>query len=109
MAITKFGGVKLNIGGQEFVVPSLSLRQVQVLQPMLVQYTGQTDAKSIELVIDTAFLAISRNYPDLQRDELLDLIDLRNMAAVMNVVMGASGLVEVAPGEAVALDSTGQK
>ena len=95
MAITKYKGVPMAFAdGVEYVIPALSLRQVQQLQGRLAAYTGGNDAESIELVIDTVHAAVTRNYPDMPRDTVQDGLDLRNMGDFMAAVMGASGMVE---------------
>ncbi len=105
MAITKFKGVSMELAdGVVYVIPALTLRHVQAMQARLNDFTGGVDAGSLEVVIDTVQLALTRNYPALTRDEVSDLIDLRNMDAVMKAVMGASGMVEASPsGEAAAV------
>ena len=108
MAITKFKGTAVALAnGVTYIIPALSLRQVQALQDRLAAYTGAVDAESIELVLDTVQAALSRNYPELSRDAIADMVDLGNMSEIMQAVMGASGMVDVAPGEAKAMGSTG--
>jgi hypothetical protein len=109
MAITKFKGVEIEFGGgTTYVVPALTLRSVQALQDRLSAYTGSLDAESIETVVDTVHAALTRNYPKLSRDDVADMLDLRNMGDVMKAVIGQSGLVEAEPlGEAMATASTG--
>lgn len=103
MAITKFKGVAIEIAGVVYIIPALTLRSVQALQERLTKYTGQLNAESVELVLDTVHAALARNYPDMTRDAVADMVDLSNMAALMNAVMGVSGLVERNDtGEAVA-------
>lgn len=108
----KFKGIEVEFAdGVTRVCPPLTLRTLQVLQDRIAAYTGGADPKNVELVVDAAHSSLVRNYPEITRDAVLDLIDLGNMAAVMSAVMGVSGLVAKggAPsGEAMATDSTGR-
>lgn len=110
MALTKYPGVSIEFGnGQTYVVPAISLRHVYALQARLAAYTGKLDAQSIDTVVETVHCALLRNYPDMTRDEVADMLDMRNMASVMKAVIGQTGLVEANPsGEALATASTGQ-
>jgi len=105
MALVKIKGTPIEFAdGVTYTVPPLSLRQVQALQDRLATYTGAIDATSVALVIDTVLAALSRNYSDMTTDSVADLIDLGNMATVMQAVMGVSGLEKKAEasGEALA-------
>ena len=109
MAITKYPGVSIEFGnGKKYTVPALTLRSFQALQDRLATFSG-VDAASIETANDTVHCALVRNYPEVTRDEVSDMLDLRNMGDVMRAVLGQSGLVEAGlSGEALATASTGQ-
>ena len=56
-------------------------------------------------VCEIVHAALSRNYDDLTIEQVEDIIDLRNAGAVIQAVMGQSGLTQskdAAPGEAPA-------
>lgn len=89
---TKFKGIKLNLQGQDFVVPPLNFRSLQEMQARIASFTGGVDPESISLVVDAAHAALSRNYPDLSKDAVIDLLDLENMLSIMEAVMDVSGL-----------------
>lgn len=112
MTTLRFKGIEVEFAdGVTRTCPPLTLRVMQVLQDRLAAYTGGNDPANVELVVDAAFSSLSRNYPELKRDEMLDLIDIGNMAHVMSAVMGVSLLVKKGgdePGEATATDSTGR-
>ena len=46
-----------------------------------------------KLVVDCLHGALVRNYPDMTRADVADLVDLGNMEEVMTAVMKRSGLV----------------
>lgn len=86
--------------GVTLVVPPLSLSAVETLQDRLAEFSGTM--KDVSLVIDALKAALSRNYPEITREEVGELVDLGNMTNVMVAVMDVSGLIpkEGASGEA---------
>jgi len=106
---TKFKGIKLNLQGQDFVVPPLNFRSLQALQARIGTFSGGVDPESISLVVDAAHAALQRNYPDMTKDQVTDLLDLENMLDVMEAVMDVSGLKRKAkePAEVSGDPSTG--
>lgn len=90
----KFKGVRqVFADGTELVVPPLNLAAVEMLQERLMGFSGGLDAQSVALVIDATLMALQRNYPLLTREQVVqDLLDLGNMAEVMEAVMDVSGL-----------------
>lgn len=89
---TKFKGIKITLGDKDLVVPPLNFRALQQLQDRLGKFNGGVDPESISLVVDSAYAALQRNYPDIDRDWLIDALDLGNMTDVMEAVMDVSGL-----------------
>jgi hypothetical protein len=93
MAVVKIKGVAVVLGGDTYVIPPLSLGAVEQLQDRISKFTGDvTDRDQIATVIDAAHSALKRNYPEITRDEVADLIDLENMADVFEAVMDVSGM-----------------
>ncbi|MGV1045469.1 MAG: hypothetical protein ACOYBN_09605 [Limnohabitans sp.] len=92
-AIPKFKGVRVVFAdGTELVVPPLNLAAVEMLQERLVAFSGGLDAHSVALVADATVLALQRNYPGISREQVVsELLDLGNMAEVMEAVMDVSG------------------
>lgn len=83
-------GVELN-DGATYVFPPLTLGYLEANGDAL----GALDPASKEgrgAMIDAAFASARRNYPDLTREALLELIDLSNMVDVFEAVMDVSGL-----------------
>ena len=88
-------GVKVNLGGREFVAPPLNFRALRRIQPKLAGLASMgavPTAEQLEVVIEIVHLALLRNYPDLAIDELDDLLDLGNIADILAAIMAASGL-----------------
>lgn len=102
-------GVEFPFPGKPLVIPPLALGDLeQLLDGINAVMAGNMDKGGIATVIDATHAALRRNYPDMERKEVADMLDLRNMRDVLNAVMGASGLevTEPALGEALA-PSTG--
>ena len=86
-------GVTLNLGGREFVIPPLSMKGLRELAPQWPTLQGMGDVPTgpqIDVVLGVVHTALIRNYPDLTRDELDELLDLGNLAKALMAVMGAS-------------------
>jgi len=85
-------GIKIQMGGQEWQVPPLTLGQLRRLQPLIAQLTSGETLQVMEAVCELVAAALSRNYPDMTPDKAADLIDLGNRASVIDAVMGSSGM-----------------
>lgn len=91
--MTKFKGIKAFEDRPDLVVPPLNFRSLQELQGRLQSFKlGGIDPESLDTVVDAAHAALTRNYPDMTRDEVIDLLDVGNMADVMEAIMDVSGL-----------------
>ncbi len=96
----KHDGIPLKLGGEEYVVPPLSLGQVKRLLPNIEKMQAGTDTlDKFSSVVAIAHAALSRNYPELKYEDVEELVDMGNFKTVLDAVMGASGL---ARGEAPA-------
>lgn len=91
--IVKIPGIKMMLGGQEYVIPPLALNALVQLQDRLGVFQGGTDITSIETIIDAAHAALRRNYPDITREQVGDLVDLGNMNQVFEALMDVSGML----------------
>lgn len=102
-AVVKVPGVRVVLGGREWVIPPLTLAALEQMQDRLEGFTGGLDRASVALIIDAAHAALLRNYPELARDDVSAMIDVANMNDVMQSVMDVSGIrrkeQEAAPGE----------
>jgi hypothetical protein len=94
MSVVKYKGVSFSFGDKTLVIPPLNLRALEQMQEKIAGFTGQVNAEQVGIVADVTLAALQRNYPEMTRDEVADIIDLGNMMDVMNAVMGVSGLAE---------------
>ena len=96
MAEAKHEGLKINLGGEERVVPPLSFKRLRNLKAeMEVIQTVQTGTELTDeqagAMIKIVHAAITRNYPDMTEDELSEMLDLGNIGKITKAVMGQSG------------------
>jgi len=86
-------GVIVNLSGTDYEVPPLTLGQLERLQDRLAKAApGSLDPGTIGTIIEAAHGALLRNYPDMTRERLAEIIDVGNMVEVFQAVMDISGL-----------------
>jgi hypothetical protein len=92
-------GETVSLGGTDYVVPSLTLDQVEELEASgameKVPANGMTYMaikESRVALLDVAHAALSRNYPEMKREDLRKLIDLDAVEPLVDAVMSATGL-----------------
>jgi hypothetical protein len=100
-------GVAITIGGENWVIPPLTLGQLRRLMPKLRDLTEIGAAMGeveIEILVEIVATALQRNYPDITSDKVENLLDLGNAGAVLKAVLTGSGLKpsETPMGEAAA-------
>jgi hypothetical protein len=88
-------GVAIAMGGQDWIVPPLTLGQLRRLMPKVRQLTdigASMGEAQINVLIDIVTAALQRNYPETTPDKVENLLDLGNASAVLNAVLTGSGL-----------------
>lgn len=94
--VIRVKGIELDIGGTTYIVPPLALGALEMLLPKINAFNttdgGGLNLDDVRVVVDAAHAAISRNYPDVTREQLAQDIGLENMYDVMQAVMDVSGL-----------------
>lgn len=89
-------GKAINLGGTEYIVPPLNLGQIRRLQKEI-ESIGKLDAanlddNAVDTMLKIIHTGLSRNYPEMKKEQLEDLVDLGNLRAVTEAVLGVSGL-----------------
>lgn len=83
------------MGGRKWTIPPLTLKQIKKFSGTL-QDLGNLDTASVLAMADAAtdviHAAVARNYPELTRNEMEELLDLGNLMHVVQAVLGVSGL-----------------
>ena len=90
-----YEGVKITIGGKEYIVPGLSLGQMEEMAEKVESLASADERitkEMIQTVSEVCQAALSRNYPDITLVQVKNMLDVRNMNAVIEAVLGASGL-----------------
>src|SRR2546421_1426829 len=88
-------GVAVAMGGQDWIVPPLTLGQLRRLMPKVRQLTevgASMGEAQINVLIDIITAALQRNYPETTPEKVENLLDLGNASAVLNAVLTGSGL-----------------
>jgi hypothetical protein len=88
-------GVKTNMGGIEWVVPPLNIRQIRTLGPKLAELGGLSaaaTAEQLDIIVEVVQRALTRNYPDVTIEQVEEMLDLGNANDIILAIMGLSGL-----------------
>ena len=87
-------GVKQKIGEKTYIVPPLNLKFIEKNEELLAK-VGVVDKKtpraSLGICAQVIHAAISRNYPDVELEDLKDGLDLHNIPILITIIMGQSG------------------
>ncbi|MBM4301651.1 MAG: hypothetical protein FJ121_08990 [Deltaproteobacteria bacterium] len=113
--VPRFDGEQIKLGDREFVVPPLNWRRIRKVMPIIERMGAVGPSLGLTLTTEMLddcltliFEAVSRNYPDLTRDELEDLVDLVNAPKLIRAIMGLSGLLQGEPAPVEEMDSLGE-
>jgi len=96
-------GVRYDFGGgRVYLVPPLSLGALELLQADLAALATapMTDPASVRTMIDATHMALRRNYPELTRPAVGELIDVGNIGDVYECLMDVAGVKRRAQAEA---------
>jgi hypothetical protein len=91
----RFAGVPFTLGGQAYVVPPLSLGAIEEFEAAIEGFEAMPTMQQLRFVVDLAHRALRRNYPELQRAELAELIDIGNAFALFATILQVAGLIRV--------------
>lgn len=99
-----FAGTEFTIGGEKFVVPTLSLGQLRqgLIEKLRLHDELVAAGKAIEALDirgQVILAAIRRNYPDFAEAKIWENLDMANVHEIWLAVLGMSGLQQ---GEAAA-------
>lgn len=96
-------GVAVRMGGRDWVVPPLTLAQLRRCEEDLKKVrdiTPFSPMEEVEPAIRVIHAALTRNYPDLTREALEDILDLGNVGPAFLAVCAMSGLERTREGAA---------
>ena len=105
----KFSGAPFFMNGKEYLIPSLSLKQVQDNYDTLstaAKALSEDTEDAAKTVVDTfrtyvpiIALAIQRNYPEVTEANLWEWLDVGNFADALTIVQSRSGFKGAKTGE----------
>ena len=98
-----YEGVTVTIGGENYIVPPLNFKQLRAFKPKLARLgkdqAGDLTEEQMDIMSEVIHAALTRNYPDLTRERIEEMLDLGNIGRIFKAAMNASGL-EQQQGEA---------
>lgn len=89
-----YEGESIKIKGDEYIIPGLSLGQIEQFADRIAVVAAGGDKLNKEIIQTISEIiqaALSRNYPEITLEQVKDMLDMRNMRQVFEAVMGASG------------------
>lgn len=97
--LIKFPGTEMTLGDRKVTLAPLTLRQIKELKNVLAQVkpgiTIGDPLEKLDALTAVIHASLSRNHPDISREELDDMLDMKNVPLAIAAVMGLSGMVEV--------------
>ena len=100
--MTKFEGITVNLGGQDYVIPGLNLKMVKRLTTSLKLLSDGDPTEQLNLMVEIIHGAMVRNYPDLTPAFLEDVLDSNTVPVVFQAILKQSGFGTSAGPKAVA-------
>ena len=100
--MTLLNGVKVSLGGQDYILPPLTLGTLKRMGNKLNTLAGISSVPNEEqcdVMCEIVHASLVRNYPELTKDQLYEMLDLGNMTTVFQAVLGVSGIKESKQGE----------
>jgi hypothetical protein len=89
-------GIEFNFGGgRKYLVPPLALGALERLQDRITKLNAATNAlepEAIATVIDASLAALKRNYPELKREDVAEMVDVGNMLDLIGCVLDTAGI-----------------
>lgn len=89
-AAPRIKGIVLCLGGVDHVVPPLTLGALEDHDEQIAAIDTLSSSAQLRLIVDLAHRALVRNYPDLDRRAVAEMLDLTNAHQVYAAVMGNS-------------------
>jgi hypothetical protein len=89
----RFEGTSVTMGDRSFIIPPLSFRQLREHEQDIAKVSAmvvnpEAGFTEIQAAFPIVFAAIHRNYADITKDELEDLLDLGNVREAFGAALG---------------------
>lgn len=96
-------GVAFNLGGHDFVLAPLGLgplREYDERHKLLREKDPPAEVEEyFELNVEAIVRSLQRNYPEITREAINDLLDSVNVPEAMTALLHQSGVKRLTPGE----------
>lgn len=86
-------GTPINLGGKNWILPPLNATALKIHGDDISKSVENTPAQHLALVSELTFLSLRRNYSEVTRDEVDEMVDMGNFMEVFVAMMKVSGLV----------------
>ena len=85
-------GTIVAMGGQDWTVPAITIAQLRTFLPRIQQLSGldpaQMGTAQLDALMDVVATALQRNYPEVTKAQVEDILDLGNALPVLNAILG---------------------
>lgn len=88
----EFAGIEVKIGKEIYVVPELNFFHIKTFGRKLANIGQIEFEERMDLMIDVIHAAVSRNYPEIERDFLYNKLSLTDANNCFNAILNGSGL-----------------
>jgi hypothetical protein len=85
-------GEEIELSGEKFIVPPCNFSGMEKYLAKAEQLEGATYAQQVDLLSDMILIALSRNYPELTKERLKDLLDSEGCNKAIAAIVRVSGL-----------------
>lgn len=90
----RYRGVEVDLAGTTFVVPPLTLGALEEFEQRMADFQAATQGEQMRTIIDLGHRALGRNYPELTRAQVAEMLDLSTMFDLFLAVLRVSGLLQ---------------
>jgi hypothetical protein len=105
-----FKGTQIELGGETYTVPPLSLETLEELEPQFQQLAAPAAnlKERVQRLMPILLASFQRNYPEITEAKLRALLDLPSLNLAVDAIMRANGFRMAKPGESAPVqESTG--
>lgn len=93
-------GKAMNLAGSEYIIAPLNLRQLEELGDVIDGVNKLVTLRDVSrAALALAHASLSRNYPEITKAKVAEIVDVGNMRDVIETVLTTSGYGKTKPGE----------
>lgn len=100
MSTPKIKGVPVEMGGEVYIIPPLTLGRLDYFRERIAKASGDganmLNPDTQRLALEVVHAALVRNYPDMTVDAVGEILDLGNMGEAFTATMDVSGVMRKA-------------